>query len=411
MNLSFAKNIDSNDIGNDSSVNQDKAITKHLSVRKSIYNALVILNSPTNISKHVDVPDFKVNWDYNYAEQYLILIIQSIKLRRSDELKESTKKLERALLLEQHIPKGQLIQPIFSQLHLILADNYVKLGRDREAYLTHSAYLSIYDAYNAQINKRIIEELSHKHQIKQKSAQNELLLNQNKLEELHLIKEEQLKESQQINFALLICTILLFTIFFTRKITQKEKLIQQAKIDSVTGLMNRKSLFSMGTTMVRQFIKDDAELSLLILKIHPPYSLSQINLKENDKLFSQVAEIMYESTRSRDSLFRLTAEEFVALLPHSNIFKAKAIAERMNERIAALQVALPNSLSSNETKKKVPIATFSLSIGLSALSSTDTDFEALLHKADLAMYQAKKKGDNCVLSYEAIASHFERRTR
>lgn len=363
----------------------------------------------TRFENNLSTPSLLALQNYNLAEQYLVHIIQAIELKQNNQLPEAIATLTKAKLLEESIAFTQLIQPDFSQLYLLLATYYVEQGSFELAYIAHKAYFKKYTAYYKNLSKSIIDELSEKHKINQKNAQNELLLNQNKLKKLHLIEEQQLKKNQQRNFALIICAILLFTIFFSRQIKQKQKLIKQAKTDRVTGFLNRKSLFRIGAKMVHRFIYEDNELSLLILKFKPHSSLHHIEISDLDKVIRQISLLIAESTRSRDSLFRLANEEFVVLLPHSNIFKAKAVAERINEKVASLAFnqLLPSHLK--EAFSQSPA--IHLSIGISALTPSDTNFESLLHKADLAMHQANDKGDNCVLTYESIANHFERRGR
>jgi diguanylate cyclase (GGDEF)-like protein len=383
--------------------------TEQFKINKNIVQALAILRSSALPENTFIFTSLRQKQNYNIAEQYLLLIIDAIILKSNKNIEASNRKLEQAILLEPGISDEQLVLPLFSQLHLILANNYMQLGLFKKAYLTHRGYFIKFNTYHAMINEKIIEELSHKHQVIQKAALNDLLQNQNRLKQLHLVEEEQLKENQQRNFALIICTILLFTIFFTRKIKQKEKLILQAKTDSVSGFLNRKSLFNIGAKMVQKFIEDNNELSLVILKVKPLYSLNQIEIEQSDRLFSQVAVMMSESTSSRDSLFRLTTDEFVVLLPNSNVFKAKAVAQRMIERMLTLQVPSKIKGLISETKHDVNTSAFNLSIGISALGNSEADFQALLHKADLAMYQAFEKGDNSIIVYDAIANHFERR--
>ena len=381
----------------------DKQHTNFFPINNRITHALSSLNVPSKKPISFDLK----RADYNAAEKYLILVIQATELTSQNKITASITKLQQAKQLEGLIKPKQLMQSDFSQLYLLLASNYVQQQNFEAAYIEHKHYFKKYNANIKSVNEKIIHELADKHQINKKQSQNELLKHQNQLKKLSLIEEQQLKKNQQRNFALIVCTILLFTIFFTRQIKQKEKLIKQAKTDTVTGFLNRKSLFSIGAKLVSRFIKDDSELSLLILKVAPDNKFKHADNILNNFLFSQVALMMSEATRSRDMLFRLANEEFVVLLPHSNIFKAKAVAERINEKILSLR--FNKNLLNSSSKEQVDKPTVDLSIGISSLTPSDISFEGLLHKADLAMYQAKEQGDNCVLTYESIASHFERR--
>ena len=95
--------------------------------------------------------------------------------------------------------------------------------------------------------------------------------------------------------------------------------------------------------------------------------------------------------RSRDMLSRFGGEEFVALLPFADNNKAKAIAMRINDKIAQYD------FSSLVLQTKV-----TFSIGVATMTDNQMSFDDLLHNADLAMYQAKEQGRNTVVCHQNI---------
>ena len=86
--------------------------------------------------------------------------------------------------------------------------------------------------------------------------------------------------------------------------------------------------------------------------------------------------------RNIDSIGRYGGEEFVALLPETSISEARAIAERVCTGIAA------------GTSPELPA--YTVSIGVAAASNGNADANALLSRADKALYQAKSNGRNRV---------------
>ena len=89
-------------------------------------------------------------------------------------------------------------------------------------------------------------------------------------------------------------------------------------------------------------------------------------------------------------LARYGGEEFACLLPATDTPRAAAIAEAMRAAVAALVVQIPDGPRD---------ARVSISAGVaSRVLRTPDDKAALLREADIALYQAKDAGRNCVRS-------------
>lgn len=86
-------------------------------------------------------------------------------------------------------------------------------------------------------------------------------------------------------------------------------------------------------------------------------------------------------------LGRQGGEEFVALLDDANPADAHAAGERLRLAIADKPLDLPSG----------PL-TITASIGVSAINAGDKEFDDLLRRADLALYEAKAAGRNCVVT-------------
>lgn len=338
---------------------------------------------------------------YNYAEQYLIVLAQA-KIKQHENQHEAVITLiEQAKPLTEYIAEKQLNLPIFSEAYLVLATSYTALKDYKNAYQNKKSFVDHYNDYSDTKREYAIEKLTDKYEVANKNQENELLANQNKLKALHLnvVKKEQ--QDLQRKIMLIFSTILLFFLLFLRQFKVRKKLLLLSKTDSLTALLNRTGLFKEGNKLVKKAREEQLELSVLLFDIDFFKLINEdFGHSVGDAVLKKIAELVSETMRSRDVLARLGGEQFVAILPSSDLDHAKAIAVRVLEKIAQYNF---NKLGVKRT--------ITLSLGVANIKNTNAAFDDILHAADLAMYQAKAQGRNQVVSYESIVEDQERRHR
>ena len=342
----------------------------------------------------------------NVAEQYLLLVTQALlKNKATDKGNDRENSRDIIVLLEQatklsaQIFEPQLHQPNFLQLHLILAENYAQQGQFDLAYLEKKSYLKKYHSYRKEKRLAMIASLEQSFEVNDKKASNSLLASQNQLKVRRVAEVQDQKATQQYNFTLIISTAIVFMLLFFRQLRIRNKLIRLTRTDALTGLGNRSALFEHGEHMVASFASQPEELSVLLLDLdHFKKINDNFGHHAGDKTLKVISQLVKETMRSRDVFYRLGGEEFVAILPFADCNKAKAIAMRINEKIAQ------HDFSSLILQSKVTV-----SIGVATMAPNQLTFEQVLHCADLAMYQAKELGRNSVVCYQNIAQAQERR--
>ncbi len=107
-----------------------------------------------------------------------------------------------------------------------------------------------------------------------------------------------------------------------------------------------------------------------------------------DNALRAVAKLLQESTRKSDFLARFGGEEFMLLLPETNVQTALELANRLRERVAVKRFQFRG--------QPVPL---SISCGLAPFVDKDTA-EDIYRRADIALYEAKAAGRNCCLVFE-----------
>ena len=342
----------------------------------------------------------------NAAEQYLLLVAQVLlKEKTKGQLKEKSTDsinnlssdvialLQQAKKLSGQISVEQLAQPEFLQLHLLLAKHYAQQQAYDLAYLEKEAYLKKYHIYRKNKRLAMIASLEQSFEVKDKQANNALMESQNKLKIRRVAEVQDEKVARQYNFTLIIITVIVFVLLLFRQLRVRKKLIHLTRTDTLTGVANRSTLFKHGQKIVKNFKDQPQELSLLLLDLdHFKKINDNFGHHVGDEVLMVVSDLLKETMRSRDMLSRFGGEEFVALLPFADCNKAKAIAMRINDKIAQHDFS-PLVLQTRVT----------LSIGVATMVDNQMSFDGLLHNAGLAMYQAKEQGRNTVICHQNIS--------
>jgi len=161
----------------------------------------------------------------------------------------------------------------------------------------------------------------------------------------------------------------------------------EALLDSLTGLKNRRGL----ERAVEELLREPTGLvgsALLLADIdHFKTVNDTYGHVLGDKVIRAVAHVLRSSIKGRDVAARLGGEEFAVLLPQTTLGGAAAVAEQIRGTVAQGRIHRPDGGES--------IGQVTLSVGVAAAQPGDT-LEALLERADAAMYAAKRAGRNRV---------------
>jgi diguanylate cyclase (GGDEF)-like protein len=171
---------------------------------------------------------------------------------------------------------------------------------------------------------------------------------------------------------------------------EREALITQLQAtsdtDFLTGLMNRRAFFTQGESLFAVAQRYQSELALILMDIDYFKRVNdEYGHQTGDMALQQVATLCRQMHRKGDVVVRYGGEEFLMLLPHTDKMQAIGVAEKLRVAIASQTVALV----SGETLQ------LSASFGVAAYDN-DSSLEALIWRADQALYTAKNNGRNQV---------------
>jgi diguanylate cyclase (GGDEF)-like protein/putative nucleotidyltransferase with HDIG domain len=155
----------------------------------------------------------------------------------------------------------------------------------------------------------------------------------------------------------------------------------RARIDELTGLLNRRSLDELVTSEIGRHSRYGNVFSLAILDLDSfkAYNDNHGHLA-GDEILKQIGGIMTRAIRSSDLAFRYGGDEFAVLLPQTTIDAAYKAAERIRQQVATEVAAGPIKITA--------------SLGLAVWPVDGIGVNEIIAAADTALYHAKRSGGN-----------------
>jgi polar amino acid transport system substrate-binding protein len=186
-------------------------------------------------------------------------------------------------------------------------------------------------------------------------------------------------------FALILLIILFF---YFKQIKLQKQLEILATTDSMTKLYNRRYFENTANHYFDLLKRTKIDVSFIMLDID---NFKQINdnygHKVGDLALIELANILSNLSRKSDIICRFGGEEFIILLPHTNLEGAKLMAEKIRTDVEKFTLSF-------ETSRQLK---FTISLGVAQVNTTeDKNIEAAIKRADDALYEAKNSGKNRV---------------
>lgn len=181
-------------------------------------------------------------------------------------------------------------------------------------------------------------------------------------------------------------------------LTEKNKELEILSVtDSLTGLYNRKHLMESLTGEIGRSSRYERPFALLIIDIdHFKKFNDTYGHLAGDEVLRKMGEVFRDSIRGCDYAARYGGEEFVIVMPEIGRDQGVQAAERIRASVAKKKIdANGNSV------------TVTISVGVASFPEHGDDAQAIISKADTALYQAKRRGRDRV----ALASSGRKKKR
>jgi len=174
---------------------------------------------------------------------------------------------------------------------------------------------------------------------------------------------------------------------------------KRALTDTLTGLANREALYGALESAIRDAEEQDTLLCLLMIDID---HFKRVNDTHGhlvgDRVIRFVASTLKRLVKGKDTAARFGGEEFALVLPDTPSSGAMALAENIRRAIADAR------LVRSDTRE--PLSQITVSIGMGSYRRGE-EVNALLDRADQALYAAKSGGRNRVVNENAVGDALE----
>ncbi len=169
-----------------------------------------------------------------------------------------------------------------------------------------------------------------------------------------------------------------------------EQTQQMALTDTLTGIYNRRYFYELAQKEFSRSKRYQSPMSIVLIDIdHFKNVNDHYGHLAGDQVLMQFVQRIQEELRTSDILARFGGEEFIILLPETNLGDATQVAERLREVTAQYPFLL------------VTAQTFiTISLGVTCFRFTTLSLDHLIDESDKALYEAKQFGRNRVRTWQ-----------
>lgn len=176
-------------------------------------------------------------------------------------------------------------------------------------------------------------------------------------------------------------------------IKSQRELIKLVREDSLTTLLNRRAFLDESLNDIERAVREQSNVSAIIIDLDNFKSINEKYTNQTgDKLLYEIARRLKNSCRPYDKLGRYAGEEFIVLLPNTEIDQASKIAKRIRSAIKDKPFLMDGS--------QIQLtACLGVSMLMPKSKMKDSQLDELIKKTEVALNRAKQQGSNKIAVY------------
>ena len=164
------------------------------------------------------------------------------------------------------------------------------------------------------------------------------------------------------------------------------KLEQISRTDPLTKISNRRDMIEKIEHEKKRFARNGKPFVLIMIDIDDFKIVNdRFGHDAGDFVLESIAHLMQSSVRKQDIIGRWGGEEFLLLLPETDVEGGKALSEKIRKSVSVTPYVISN--------KKIPIT---ITLGVSVYDKP-MEIDQCIKLADQSLYEGKNKGKNCVI--------------
>lgn len=266
-------------------------------------------------------------------------------------------------------------------LHKSASVVYRELGRYQEALAEQDAWIAGKEKKDEQYSRKVIAEMQEQFDVKNKEVENNLLKSEQRRQAVELQAGDQRRLLLVFALAGGVLALVAMGYFLFAQMKSKRTFADLAMIDTLTGAPNRRHILHYAQLQLKACDTTGNELLLAVIDLDHFKSVNdRFGHDAGDAVLKAFASATMGELRGGARIGRHGGEEWLLVMPSTRADQAPAIFERLR---TAFRFQHPAAVP--------PDVTLSFSMGV-AQATPGENFEALMNRADRAMYQAKENG-------------------
>ncbi|NDY95168.1 tetratricopeptide repeat-containing diguanylate cyclase [Wenzhouxiangella limi] len=279
-----------------------------------------------------------------------------------------------------------------------LSEALEDLGQTAEALTLTRQRVALRDQQRQSERRELVEELEVRYEVERSEADLELLRLQSALQKTQLQQRNMMLMALLIGLAVTLLAAIgavrsyWITTRLKRDLATRNSELEQAvaeitdlaRHDSLTGLFNRRALEELGQREVNRQQRHGEPLSVMLMDIDYFKSINdRFGHAVGDEVLQSLAALLRENLRDTDLVGRWGGEEFLCILPKTDLAEAEHSAHRIQSALEAAPIQTAGD----------PVR-LTVTCGIAAV---DTRLDQAIQRADQAMYRGKHEGRNVIV--------------
>jgi len=322
--------------------------------------------------------------EHDTSSQDMLLMLTGQALARQGQHAAALERYQQALPLIQQDGNERYLAMLFKAQ----AASKEALGQAGAALEDYKRYTDLQMKLQGKMRLEQSRMLEYEYEIRRRDFENRQLRAEATVKQQEVAALESVRRWQWLAIGLGVLLVALLALLAWRQWRKSRRLRDLTLMDPLTGVANRPGIEREAARALDESIRDGTPLSLLMLDLdHFKAINDRYGHAAGDKVLRATTAAWQAQLRGRDPLGRVGGEEFVVVCPDTTLEQALVVANRLRESA--------NALRFDEID---PALRVSVSIGAAQARKAGESCDALLDRADTALYRAKQQGRDRVES-------------